>query len=205
MTAGAPMKKWWQRVFAARLAPTTVAGAQPPTIGRNARPEQVLRPVRPAFIWATLAAAFLFNLLPWGRQLWMPDFYALTLVFWNVHQPRRVGMGIAFVFGLLMDVHDGALFGEHALAYTLLAYGAITLHRRIQWFPVASQAVYVFGLLLIAQLASVAVRLWVGGTSPGWWLGLFSSALGAVIWPVLNSLLLAPQRRPAKRDDTRPL
>jgi rod shape-determining protein MreD len=199
------MKAPWQRFTGARLAAATAAAVRPPTVSRNLRPEQVLRPVRPAFIWATLGSAFLLNLLPWGRAIWVPDFFALTLVFWNVHQPRKVGMGIAFVFGLLMDVHNGALFGEHALAYTLLSYGAISLHRRIQWFPAGSQSIYVLGLLLIAQLASAAVRLWASGAAPYWWLGLLSSALGAALWPFLHSLLLSPQRRPAKRDDTRPL
>ena len=199
------MRPLWPRFGGSRLAPATAGADRPPTFGRSTRHEQVLRPVRPGFIWTTLCIAFLLNLLPWGRAIWVPDFFALTLVFWNVHQPRKVGMGIAFAFGLLMDVHNGALFGEHALAYTLLSYGAITLHRRILWFPVASQSIYVFGLLLIAQLASAAVRLWVGGASPGWWLGFLSSVLGAAMWPFLHSMLLAPQRRPVKRDETRPL
>jgi len=198
------MRSLWQRLGGERLEAVS-ASLRPPTVGRSVRPEQVLRPVRPAFIWATLGSAFLLNLLPWGHAIWVPDFFALTLVFWNVHQPRKVGMGVAFVFGLLMDVHNGALFGEHALAYTLLSYGAISLHRRIQWFPAGSQSIYVMGLLLVAQLASAAVRLWVGGASPYWWLGLLSSALGAAMWPLLTALLLSPQRRPAKRDDTRPL
>lgn len=199
------MRLWRQRLGGEGLATTAPADVRPPTVNRPARQEQVLRPVRPSFIWLTLAAAFLLNLLPWGRAIWVPDFFAVTLIFWNVHQPRKVGMGIAFAFGLLMDVHNAALFGEHALAYTLVSYGAITLHRRIQWFPPGSQAVYVLGLLLVAQLASAAVRLWVGGAAPGWWVGLLSSLLGASIWPFLSALLLAPQRRPAKRDDTRPL
>jgi rod shape-determining protein MreD len=199
------MKMWTSRTGSNGTTVTNPGTMRPPTIGRSLRPEQVLRPVRPGFIWSTLIGAFLLNLLPWGKDVWVPDFFALTLVFWNVHQPRRVGMGIAFVFGLLMDVHNGTLFGEHALAYTLVSYGAISLHRRIQWFPVLSQTIYVFALLLVAQLASAAIRLWVGGASPGWWLGLLSSVVGAVIWPLLNSFLLAPQRRPAKRDDTRPL
>ena len=58
----------------------------------------------------------------------------MTLVFWNVHQPRRVGVGLAFVLGLLMDVHQGALLGQHGLAYTLLAFVAITVHRRLLSF-----------------------------------------------------------------------
>jgi rod shape-determining protein MreD len=168
------------------------------------QPKELLRPVNPAFIWASLIGAFLLNLMPWGRTPLIPDFLALALVFWNVQQPRRVGIGAAFVFGLLMDVHNGALFGEHALAYTLLSYGAISLHRRILWFPLGAQALHVLPLLLVAQLASLLIRLWVGGSFPGWSYFL-ESAVGAALWPVISWLLLAPQRRPIERDETRPL
>jgi rod shape-determining protein MreD len=177
-----------------------------PTGGRISvgRPQYLLRPVNPLFIWATLLAAFLLNLLPWGRMPLVPDALALVLVFWNVHQPRRVGMLASFVFGLLMDVHDGALFGEHALAYTLLSYGAISLHRRILWFPVGSQMLLVLPLLLLAQVASALVRLWAGGSFPGW-LYFGEAVVGALLWPLASWLLLAPQRRPVERDETRPL
>jgi rod shape-determining protein MreD len=171
---------------------------------RGYRPQYLLRPVNPLFIWASLLAALTLNLVPWEPGLPVPDFLALALVFWNIHQPRRVGMATAFVFGLLMDVHDAALFGEHALAYTLLSYGAISLHRRILWFPVGSQALYVLPLLLLAQVASLLIRLWVGGRFPGW-LYFLDSAIGAALWPVVTWLLLAPQRRPVDRDETRPL
>ncbi|HEY4039206.1 MAG TPA: rod shape-determining protein MreD [Burkholderiaceae bacterium] len=175
------------------------------TLPRGQPHKQVLRPVSPVFIWMTLVAGLSLDLLPWGRTPLVPDFLALTLVFWNVHQPRRLGMGAAFLFGLLIDVHDGALFGEHALAYTLLSYGAIALHRRITWFPVVSQSLYVLPLLLVAQLASAAVRLWVGGASANWWIGLTESAVGTLLWPLVTWILLAPQRRPVSRDETRPL
>jgi len=171
---------------------------------RGLRPQYLLRPVNPLFIWGTLAAAFLLNLLPWGRLPGVPDFLALALVFWNVHEPRRVGMAAAFVFGLLMDVHDAALFGEHALAYTLLSYGAIALHRRILWFPVGVQILYVAPLLLLAQAVLLLLRLWVGGAFPGWW-HFLDSVVAALLWPLVTALLLAPQRRPVDRDATRPL
>jgi hypothetical protein len=87
--------------------------------------DQLLLPVNPLFITLTLLLALAINLLPLGRQPAQPDLVALVLVFWNVHQPRRVGVGVAFAFGLLIDVHEGALLGQHALAYTLLSYGAI--------------------------------------------------------------------------------
>lgn len=166
--------------------------------------EHLLLPANRAFITFSLVAAFVLDLLPWGHAPGVPDFLALALVFWNIHQPRRVGIGAAFVFGLLMDVHEGALFGEHALAYTLISYGAITLHRRILWFPRAAQTLYVFPLLLVAQLASLAIRMWVGGTWPGW-MYFGESFVGALLWPLIAWLLLAPQRRPDDFDETRPL
>jgi len=191
-----------------RPAPAPLVSRGPETVdlsgARLWRPEALLRPVKPAFIWFTLFAALVLDLFPWGRSVPAPDFLALVLVFWNVHQPRRVGMTTAFVFGLLIDVHDGALFGQHALAYTLLSYGAITLHRRIRWFPVLTQTPYVLPLLLVAQLASLAVRIGVGGPFPGWSYFL-QSVVGAVLWPVASWCLLLPQRRPIRRDATRPL
>jgi rod shape-determining protein MreD len=192
--------KWWRL----RRANGDIA-AGPASLTRGQAPKQVLRPVSPFFMWATMATGLGLDLLPWGRTPLVPDFLALALVFWNVNQPRRVGMGAAFLFGLLMDVHDGALFGEHALAYTLLSYGAIALHRRIQWFPVLSQSLYVLPLLLVAQLASAVVRLWVGGASSNWWIGLTESVVGALLWPLVTWILLLPQRRPISRDDTRPI
>jgi rod shape-determining protein MreD len=168
------------------------------------RPQYLLRPANPLFIWASLIAALVINLLPWGRTPLVPDVLAITLVFWNIHQPRRVGIGAAFAFGLLMDVHEAALFGEHALAYTLISYGAITLHRRILWFPLGAQALHVLPLLLIAQLASLAIRVWVGGTWPGW-IYFGESVVGAILWPLIAWVLLAPQRRPTDPDETRPL
>jgi rod shape-determining protein MreD len=173
-------------------------------LARGYRPQYLLRPVNPLFIWCSLIFAFLLNLLPVGQTPGVPDFLALVLVFWSVHQPRRLGMAAAFVFGLLMDVHDGALFGEHALAYTLLYYGAISLHRRILWFPVLSQLLFILPLLVLAQLASLLLRLWVGGSFPGW-VFFADSLVGALIWPLIHWILLAPQRRPVDRDETRPL
>ena len=103
--------------------------------------------------------AFLLNIVPLGRIAAMPDFLALVLVFWNVHEARRVGVGIAFAFGLLMDVHSGAVLGQHALAYTLLSFFAVTIQRRLLWFTVPSQAVQILPLFLAAQAVSLIVRM----------------------------------------------
>lgn len=168
------------------------------------RPLYILLPVNPSFIAFSLAAAFVLNFLPWGRTAGVPDFVALVLLFWNIHQPRKVGMGIAFLLGILMDVHDANLFGEHALAYTLLSYGAISLHRRVLWFSLPVQALHVLPLLVIAQLVPFVIRLLTGAAFPGWSY-LIDGFVEAILWPVASLLLLAPQKRPTDPDDTRPI
>ena len=168
------------------------------------RGNELLMPVNPVFIWVSLLLAMALNILPWGRWPGVPDFLAVTVVFWNVHQPRRVGVGAAFVFGLIMDVHQGALLGQHALSYTLLSFFAITVHRRLLWFTVGSQAVQIVPLFVAAHAVSLLVRMAAGASFPGWSL-MLAPLLEALLWPVANFMLLAPQRRPPDRDKNRPL
>lgn len=170
--------------------------------------QQLLLPANPLFIWGTLLASLLLNMLlnmGWtGRSAWVPDLLALVLVFWTVHQPLRVSIGAAFVFGLLMDAHQGSLLGQHALAYTVLSFFAITLHRRLLWFPVPSQALQVFPLFASAHAIAVVMRMMAGGAFPGWELVL-APVLEALLWPLATAALLAPQRRPPDPDEVRPL
>ncbi len=168
------------------------------------RGNELLMPVNPVFIWVSLLLAMALNILPWGRWPGVPDFLAVAVVFWNVHQPRRVGVGAAFVFGLIMDVHQGALMGQHALSYTLLSFFAITVHRRLLWFTVGSQAVQIVPLFVAAHAVSLLVRMAAGASFPGWSL-MLAPLLEALLWPVANFMLLAPQRRPPDRDKNRPL
>jgi rod shape-determining protein MreD len=166
--------------------------------------DQLLLPVNPLFVWMSLLVAFALNLVPLGRNPAMPDFMAVVLVFWNVHQPRKVGIGLAFMFGLMMDVHDGAILGQHALAYTLLSFFAITIHRRLRWFTVPSQALQILPLFVAAHAVSFVVRMFAGGMLPGWVL-LLAPVFEALLWPVVTLVLLAPQRRAPDRDENRPL
>jgi rod shape-determining protein MreD len=172
---------------------------------RTANKQYLLsRPANPAFITVTLLVAFILDLLPWGRLMAIPDFVALVLVFWSIHQPRRIGIGVAFLMGILIDVHSAARLGESALAYTLLSYGAILLQRRIIGFPILLQALQVMPLFLVAQAVVLAVRLVTGAPFPGWPFFL-ESVTTALLWPLATWMLLAPQRRPIERDETRPI
>ena len=164
--------------------------------------QRILLPVRASTIVVSLVAALLANFLPWKSVALAPDFVALVLVFWCVRQPRLVGLGAGWLLGLLIDVGNGVLLGQHALAYSLLAFASITLSRRILWFPLWGQALHVLALLLFAQGVAALVRLAAGAEFPGWGV-LVGPLIGAALWPIVTTLLLMPQRRPAEVDETR--
>jgi rod shape-determining protein MreD len=168
----------------------------------QASAEAILVPVRASTIVVSLAAALLANLLPWADLALVPDFVALVLAFWCVRQPRLVGLGAGWLLGLVTDVGNGVLLGQHALAYSLLAFASITLSRRILWFAPWGQALHVAALLLAAQAVAALVRVAAGAEFPGWALAV-GPLLGAILWPVVSAVLLLPQQRPAEPGEPR--
>lgn len=158
------------------------------------RSEQLLRPARVRTIAASFVLALFLNFLPWPDLRLAPDFVALVLAFWCVRQPRLVGLGVAWALGLVVDAGNGVLLGQHALAYSLLAFLSIWLSRRILWFGPVLQAAHVAVMLTIAQSLVLLVRIAAGDPFPGWAFYVGPLA-GAVLWPMASWLLLMPQRR----------
>jgi len=160
-----------------------------------AGPEDILLPPRGWFVASTLAAAFVLNLLPLSG-LWLalrPDFFALTLLYWCIHQPRWVGIGVAWLCGLVTDVAEANLFGQHALAYALLGFSAEYFHRRVLRFPLWQQALHVLAILLATQLVVLVLRLMSGASVPSF-IFLLSAVSSALLWPLLSMFLQWPQR-----------
>ena len=91
----------------------------------------------------------LLGLLGW---YWVPDVLAVVMVFWTVHQPRRVGLILAFLLGLALDVHESALLGQNALSYVVLSGLATLAQRRLLWFPLREQALQILPLFLAASV-----------------------------------------------------
>ena len=166
---------------------------------------RILLPVRPWFILFTLLVATLLNFLPTAHWPGMPDWLALVLCFWSVREFRRVGMGWAFLLGLLMDVADGAVLGQHCFAYVLLAYFGAALSRRILWFPLGRQALQVMPLLIATQMIQVFMRLAVGSDFPGWGYLLVGPLIATALWLPATFLLLLPQYQPVEQDPDRPI
>ena len=160
-----------------------------------ATPEEILRPPQPWFVFLTLFLALIANMAPLsGVALALrPDFLALVLLYWCIQAPRLVGVGSAWIVGLLMDVADATLFGQHALAYAFLAYAAEYFRRRVLRFPLWQQAAQVAVLLGLCAGLVLLVRI-VGGAPLPRWTYLVPPLVGALLWPMITVLLQWPQR-----------
>lgn len=161
---------------------------------------EFLLPASGMFIAVSLLMAVSLEWLPW--QGWglilKPDFVALVLLYWCTHKPNRVGIGVAWMVGILADVADGTFFGEHALAYTVLAFGGAVLHRRIQMFDLHQQTIQVFPLLL-SSYATFAIIHWQLRGDMAWEYFL-GSVVSASLW-IPMTVLLQTLRRPRHHPD----
>lgn len=169
---------------------------------RDVAPHEILLPVRPAFIVFTLIAALILNFLPWSGP-WLavkPDFVALIVLYWCILQPRKVGFAAAWLMGLTMDVANGSLLGQHALAYSVLAFAGIVLHRRVLMFTLKNQILHVIPILLLNDLIVLLIRTLAGADFPGF--DYFAGSLFAgALWPLMCFVLRLPQRPTPDPDD----
>lgn len=156
--------------------------------------QELLLPANGTFIFASMFFALMLNWLPWSG-LWLairPDFAALVLLYWCTHKPHRIGIGIAWGLGIFADVADSSLFGQHALSYSVLAFGGILLHRRIQMFDVREQPLQVFPLFLVSYAVYAAVHWFMRGSlSWEFFLGCLSSA---ILWLPMSMMLQSLRR-----------
>ena len=147
-------------------------------------------------VWVSLLIALFLTILP--MPAWMDDFrppwVVLTLIFWSLTLPERVGVFSAFAAGLTLDVTTGALLGHHALGFSVVAYLAVELHQRVRTFPLWQQTLFVWLLLLAERLLYLWVLGATGQPTPSlvYWVPTF---LGAALWPWVFVVLRDLARR----------
>lgn len=157
----------------------------------------ILRPPAPMrLVLMSLLVMLVANLLPWsGWALKIrPDFVLLMLLYWVVHEPRNIGQTWGFALGLVIDVADSALLGQHALVYVTAIFFAQLLRIRILKLTVIEQALHVLGILFVAQLIYIGLNLSLGRDFAGLAL-LLAPLLGAVLWAPVNFLATLPRFR----------
>lgn len=153
-------------------------------------------PASLGLLFFSLVAAYLLTVLPWSGA-WLlarPDFVLVVLLFWTIHEPRTIGQGMAFALGLLMDVSDSMLLGQHALAYVIAVFGTQVFRVRILAFLIPEQTLHVLGLTLVATCVMLGLNLLLGAEFPGF-ATFVSPALTAILWGPVNWILYLPAVR----------
>jgi rod shape-determining protein MreD len=153
-------------------------------------------PASAGLMFFSLIGAYLIAVMPWsgGWLLVRPDFVLLVLLFWTIHEPSSIGQGIAFALGLLMDVSDSMLLGQHAFAYVVAVYGAQVLRVRILTFRLPEQTLHLLGITLASSLVMMLLNLLLGADFPG--IAYFvSPVVTAFLWAPANWILYLPAVR----------
>jgi rod shape-determining protein MreD len=117
-----------------------------------------------------------------------PQFLVLVVLYWSTMTPFLGGLALGFISGLVLDVFQGSLLGEHALALSFVTYLAVRLHLMMRAKPLFEQSLYVFAALLAYELLLWALDGWTGqatGNALRW----VHTAVGALIWPVVAGVL----------------
>lgn len=147
-------------------------------------------------ILISLLIAIILTLLPmpdwtvWLRPAWV----LLVLIYWTTALPHRVNVGTAWIAGLCLDVLNGTLLGEHALAFSLVVYFAIRIHSRFRMFPLIQQGLFIFLFVLLYQFILYCIQGFIG-EPPNNWLYWSSSLTSMVLWPWISVIMNDCRRR----------
>ena len=144
----------------------------------------------------TLFIAVMLTIMPlpdWARYL-RPEWVMLVLIYWCMATPGRLNVGIAWLMGLVVDVINGNLLGQHALSFAIVAFVTVKLHKQIRVYPLWQQSLSVFTLIALNQLFVI----WTKGIideAPDTWLYWLPSATSALIWPWMYLILRDLRRK----------
>lgn len=146
-------------------------------------------------ILASFIVALLLAMLPlpeWAQSV-RPEWVTLVLIYWCMALPHRIGIGWAWLAGLMLDVTTGSLLGQHALSLAIVAFLTLKLHQRIRVFPLMQQA---FAVLVLVAMAEM-INLWIHGiinTPPRSWTYWLPSLISAAFWPWLFVVMRGVRR-----------
>lgn len=139
-----------------------------------------------SIILASIIFAFILTIfpLPDWLALLRPEWVALTLLYWCMALPQRIGIGTAWTTGLFLDVLRDGLLGQQALSLSIIVFITLTMYRRIRVAPLWQQAFSILVLILLHQL----LILWIKGITgrpPSSWTYWLPSLTSMLIWPLV--------------------
>ncbi len=148
----------------------------------------------PVIVTIVIALMLMVVPLPHWVEVFRPDWVALILIYWAMMLPRTWSVGSAWITGLILDVAQGTILGQHALALCLIVFVTVRIHLLMRVFPVSQMTATVFALLALYQF----ILFWINGVA-----GIPSPAItywapvigGAIMWPLISMVLTDARMR----------
>jgi rod shape-determining protein MreD len=154
---------------------------------------------RPRNAWVlpvSLIVALLLGLVPLPAMLqpMRPYWLALVLAYWVLEEPEKIGLGAAFLLGVVADLVFGGLLGEQAMRLAIFAFILDRFRARLRFFPLSQQALAIGGLLVNDRVVSAVIHLVLGAPQQPWtfW---WAPLLGMLLWAPLHFALDALRLR----------
>ena len=154
------------------------------------------RPARHGPVIGSMVVALMLAMapLPDWAEAFRPGWVVLTLIYWSMTFPGSYSVGTAWIAGLVLDVAQGTLLGQHALALSVVIYVTVKFHLQLRQFPLLQLMATVFALLALFQF----ILFWITGvagveaTASSYWGPVLA---GTVMWPVLSAVLMNVRQR----------
>jgi len=144
----------------------------------------------------SIAGALMLSIapLPGWAETFRPPWVVLILIYWSMTLPNHYSVGSGWMAGMILDVAQGTLLGQHALALTLVIYVTVKFHLQLRQFPMLQLSATVFALLALYQFILFWINGVMGVNSPSvtYWGPVIS---GAIIWPALSIVLVGIRQR----------
>lgn len=154
---------------------------------------------RPRNAWVlpvSVLVALLLGLVPLPAMLqpMRPYWLALVLAYWVLEEPEKIGLGAAFLLGVVADLVFGGLLGEQAMRLAIFAFILERFRARLRFFPLSQQALAIGGLLVNDRVVSAVIHLVLGAPQHPWtfW---WAPLLGMLLWAPLHFALDALRLR----------
>ena len=126
--------------------------------------------------------------LPIFLELISPFWLLLFFIYWLIYSDSRGIFSAALILGLLLDVLQGAILGQNALALIVSSAFILSVKKSFFVSNLTTQQVYVFVASLIYLVLFLMTHLFIQGLQIQW-LILFVPFTGALMWPVVRFLL----------------
>ncbi|MCU7937536.1 MAG: rod shape-determining protein MreD [Candidatus Thiodiazotropha sp. (ex Dulcina madagascariensis)] len=151
---------------------------------------------RSYIVYLTLLAGFILTIMPlpeWAAT-YRPQWVALILIYWCMALPERIGVGVGWTTGLLLDVLTGTLLGQHAMGFSVITYIMLKLHLRVRVMPLRQQVFTIFVLLLVERLLALWSTGAAGYPTPSLWYWI-TPIVSTLLWPWAYIVLRDIRRR----------